>query len=52
MVEKLKYIKQQLQQWNKDSFKNIFEERHKTVEELGKLVEKVINQGMDNESFL
>lgn len=51
VVEKLKYVKQQLRQWNKDSFKNIFEEKHKVEEDLGKFAEKIINDGMDNEIF-
>lgn len=49
---KLSHIKAKLRFWNKEHFKNIFEESDKIESELRTLNEKVIEKGMGQEEFL
>lgn len=48
IATELKVIKQNLKVWNKECFKNIFEEKRKMKEALNQLLEKVISNDMDN----
>lgn len=50
--KKLQFVKEQLKKWNRESFKNIFNEKLILEEELKQLHEQVILQGMDEFSFL
>lgn len=51
IVTKLKTVKQNIRQWNKECFKSIFEERCKIEEALKVALEKVIQNGMDDNSY-
>jgi len=51
IVTKLKYIKKNIKVWNKECFKNIFEEKRNVEDELAVINEKIIYEGMDGNSF-
>lgn len=50
--KKLQFVKEQLKKWNRESFKNIFNEKLSLEEELKTLHEQIILQGMDESTFL
>ncbi|XP_057818352.2 uncharacterized protein LOC131031289 [Cryptomeria japonica] len=50
--KKLQFVKEQLKKWNRESFKNIFNEKLSLEEELKQLHEQIILQGMDETTFL
>lgn len=49
--KKLQFVKEQLKQWNREVFKNIFEEKFVLERELEDLHSKVIEVGMVEEDF-
>lgn len=51
-ISKLKFVKEKILEWNKEHFGNIFKEKLHIEEELFKLNNLVIKDGMDNNSFL
>lgn len=50
-IAKLKSVKQKLLQWNSQHFKNIFSFKRLIEEQLAALNDKIILEGMDQESF-
>lgn len=49
--QKLQHIKSKLKEWNKEHFKNIFEEKERVEAELSTLNEKIMERGMVREDF-
>ncbi|GLJ40786.1 hypothetical protein SUGI_0843510 [Cryptomeria japonica] len=50
-VKRLKFLKEKIKVWNKDTFKNIFAERNRVEEELSLLNYVTITSGMSNDAY-
>ncbi|XP_059070528.1 uncharacterized protein LOC131860170 [Cryptomeria japonica] len=50
-LKKLQFIKEQLKQWNRESFRNIFKDKIDLENDLKSLHDHIITKGMDEDSF-
>lgn len=50
-MNKLKYVKSKLQEWNKSVFKNIFSEKDRLESKLSLLTRKIMSSGMSQEEY-